>query len=83
MLAPASADAGAVTSGLVGRANIAYDMWGEAVSLAGRVQDVGDRPGIFVTDRVREAMADAMTFTENGTIETRTGTETVWELVRD
>ncbi len=78
----AGVDAGTVTSGLVGRANIAYDMWGEAVSLANRVQGVGGRPGVFVTDRVREVMADAMAFTESGSIETRAGTETVWELVQ-
>jgi class 3 adenylate cyclase len=78
----AGVDAGTVTSGLVGRANIAYDMWGEAVSLANRVQGVGGRPGIFVTAKVRETMADAMTFTEAGSVETRDGTETVWELVR-
>jgi class 3 adenylate cyclase len=79
----AGIDSGTVTSGLVGRANIAYDMWGEAVSLANRVQGVGGRPGIFVTSRVREVMADALTFAETGTIETRTGTETVWELVQE
>lgn len=77
----AGIDAGTVTSGIVGRATIAYDMWGEAVSLANRVQGSNSRPGVFVTDRVREAMADSVRFTEAGSVDTRSGTQQVWEIV--
>jgi class 3 adenylate cyclase len=79
----AGIDCGAVKSGVVGRASVAYDMWGEAVSLANRVQGSGGRPGIFVTDRVRKAMADSVPFAEAGTIDTHTGTESVWEIVQE
>lgn len=79
----AGVDAGTVTSGIVGRASLAYDMWGEAVSLANRVRGADGRPGIFVTGQVRDVMADAMAFTAAGSIETKAGTETVWELVQD
>jgi class 3 adenylate cyclase len=77
----AGIDAGPVTSGVVGRATIAYDMWGEAVSLANRVQALGGRSGIFVTDRVRTALADAIPVVEVGAIETRSGSQPVWEIV--
>lgn len=79
----AGIDSGSVKSGIVGRATVAYDMWGEAVSLANRVQGSGGRPGVFVTDRVRTAMADAVPFAEAGTIETHTGTQPVWEIVQE
>jgi class 3 adenylate cyclase len=79
----AGIDAGPVTSGVVGRATIAYDMWGEAVSLANRIQGVGGRPGIFVTDRVRVALADAIPVVEAGSVETRAGSQPVWEIVQE
>ena len=37
----AGVDTGTVTSGLVARTNLAYDLWGDAVSLAYRVRSVG------------------------------------------
>ena len=37
----AGVDSGTVTSGLVARTNLAYDLWGDAVSLAYRVRNVG------------------------------------------
>ncbi|MDF2441807.1 MAG: hypothetical protein JWR01_10 [Subtercola sp.] len=77
----AGIDSGPVTSGLVGRTTVAYDMWGEAVSLANSVQGAGGQAGIFVTDRVRVTMADSIAFTEAGVIETPSGTSPVWEIV--
>jgi class 3 adenylate cyclase len=79
----AGIDAGPVTSGVVGRATIAYDMWGEAVSLANRIQGVGGRPGIFITERVRVALADAVPVVEAGSVETRSGSQPVWEIVQE
>lgn len=73
-------DAGIVTSGLVGRTSMAYDMWGDAVSLANRVQTVSGQPGIFVSQRVRDRMQDTVTFESAGTIETRDGEQTVWRV---
>ncbi|MCU1476442.1 MAG: adenylate/guanylate cyclase protein [Subtercola sp.] len=71
-------DAGAVSSGLVGRASLAYDMWGDAVNLANRVQRVSGASGIFVSQTVRDQMRDAVTFTEAGTIEIDGVTQSVW-----
>jgi class 3 adenylate cyclase len=77
----AGIDSGPVTSGLVGRSSLAYDMWGEAVSLANSVQRTGGQAGIFVTDRVRTAMADSIGVAEAGSIQTATGSQPVWEVV--
>ncbi|MGK9147489.1 HAMP domain-containing protein [Plantibacter flavus] len=74
-------DAGIVTSGLVGRTSMAYDMWGDAVSLANRVQSVSGQPGIFVSERVRDRMQDTVTFEPAGTVETREGEQAVWRVV--
>lgn len=76
----AGIDSGPVTSGVVGRATIAYDMWGEAVSLARRAQYAGGRPGIFVTDRVKQALFDSVAIVQ---VETQTDAEPVWEIVQE
>ena len=41
----AGIDTGTVTSGLVGRSSLAYDMWGSAVDLAYQVQSGSPQPG--------------------------------------
>lgn len=74
-------DTGVVTSGLVGRTSLAYDMWGDAVSLANQVQSVSGRAGIFVSQRVRDRMQDTVTFEAAGTVETRGGPQAVWQVV--
>lgn len=74
-------DAGVVTSGLVGRTSLAYDMWGDAVSLANQVQSVSGTAGIFVSQRVRDRMQDTVAFEAAGTVETRGGPQAVWQVV--
>ena len=44
----AGIDTGTVTSGLVGRTTLAYDMWGSAVNLAYQVQSGSPQPGVYV-----------------------------------
>ncbi len=75
----AGIDSGAVSSGLVGRTSLAYDLWGQAVSLAYQVSGV-PQPGIYVTSQVYEAMRDTRTFVSAGQI-TVDGTEQpIWRL---
>lgn len=76
----AGIDTGAASSGLVGRSNVAYDLWGDAVSLAYRVQESDPTPGIFVTGRVYDRLRDSVEFREAGTIETQSGAQPVWRL---
>ena len=51
-------DTGTVTSGLVGRARVVYDMWGDAVNLAFRCRATRARPGIYITQRVADRLPD-------------------------
>lgn len=74
----AGVDTGVVSSGLVARTNMAYDLWGDAVSLAHRVRAVTGSPGIYVSEAVRERLQDAFEFDDVGTIEVRGSTQRVW-----
>lgn len=76
----AGIDTGPVTSGLIGRTSVMYDMWGDAVSLAFRLQDRHGESGIFVTERVRERLVGMQDFAPAGTVETQDGTQSVWKL---
>jgi class 3 adenylate cyclase len=75
----AGIDTGAVSSGLVGRTSLAYDLWGQAVNLAYQVSGV-PQPGIYVTTQVYEAMCDSRSFVPAGAV-TVDGTEQpIWRL---
>jgi class 3 adenylate cyclase len=76
----AGIDTGTVTSGLVGRSSIAYDMWGDAVSIANRVQALAGKPGVFISQRVRDKVGELPNMTEVGTIETKAGPQSVWQI---
>jgi class 3 adenylate cyclase len=76
----AGVDTGTVTSGLVGRSSIAYDMWGDAVNIANRVQSLVGAPGIFISQRVRDKLPESPNLTEVGTIETKDGPQAVWQV---
>lgn len=76
----AGVDTGTVTSGLVGRSTVVYDLWGDAVSLANQVQRIGGRAGIFVTGRIYDQTRDIQRYVAAGTIETSTGAQPVWRV---
>lgn len=76
----AGIDTGPVSSGLVGQRNRIYALWGEAVDLANRVQAATKTPGVFVSDRVHDAVVGIYPFTDAGTITGANGTEQVWRL---
>src|SRR6185312_2031526 len=59
---------GDVVSGLVGRSNLVYDMWGGAVSLAYQMHSGTPQLGIFVTSQVYETLRDVRHFTPAGRI---------------
>lgn len=73
-------DSGPVTSGLVGERSTVYALWGEAVDLAHRVREATRSAGIYVSDRVRDAVVGIYPLTEAGTITGSGGTEKVWRL---
>ena len=77
----AGVDTGTVTSGLVARTSLAYDLWGDAVNLAYRVRSVTGEPGIYVSQTVRDRTQELVTYVEAGTVEAQGRTETVWKVV--
>ncbi|MGH3581354.1 MAG: adenylate/guanylate cyclase domain-containing protein, partial [Mycobacterium sp.] len=76
----AGIDTGTVTSGLVGRSSLAYDMWGATVDLANQVQSGTSQPGVYVTAGVRDAVSDPNLFVAAGEIAVPSGSEPVWRL---
>lgn len=76
----AGIDVGTVTSGLVGARAVIYDLWGDAVSLAFRLQGGAPQAGVYVTQAVADAVADTVSFTDVGAIETKDGSVRVWRI---
>ena len=73
-------DTGTVTSGLVGRSSMVYDLWGDAVSLAFRLQGGATESGVFVTQRVVDKIPDSLPYSDAGVVETSTGWQRVWRV---
>ena len=76
----AGIDTGRVSSGLLGQAEPIFDMWGRAVNLAHRIKTTVPEPGIFVSSRVYDVLADTMTFTPAGSIDVNGVSEPIWRL---
>lgn len=76
----AGIDTGTVTSGLVGRSSLAYDMWGSAVDIANQVQSGSPQPGIYVTSRVYDVMRDSRQFVPAGEVGAGDDTEQIFRL---
>ncbi len=73
-------DTGTVTSGLVGRSSMVYDLWGDAVSLAFRLQGGATESGVFVTQRVVDKVPDSLPYSDSGVVETSGGWQRVWRV---
>lgn len=76
----AGIDLGEASSGLVGRAHMVYDLWGDAVNLAFRLQAERVESGIFVTDRLAEGLPATVRLVEAGVISTAEGEQKVWRV---
>ncbi|MFN3007182.1 adenylate/guanylate cyclase domain-containing protein [Mycolicibacterium wolinskyi] len=76
----AGIDTGTVSSGLIGRSSLAYDMWGSAVDLAYQVQSGAPQPGVYVTDSVHEATRDIRQFTAAGSVTVGSDDRPIWRL---
>jgi len=76
----AGIDTGKVSSGLVGRSSLAYDMWGSAVDLAYQVQSGSPQPGVYVTADVYDAMRDTRQFTPAGEVAVGGVAQPIWRL---
>jgi class 3 adenylate cyclase len=77
----AGIDTGTVSSGLVSRSSLAYDMWGAAVDLAYQVQSGTTQPGVYVSSNVYDAMRDSRQFTAAPELTVDGVATPVWRLV--
>ena len=59
---------GPVVAGVVGSKKFFFDVWGDAVNLASRMESTGVPGRIQVTSQVRDELADDFDFEERGTV---------------
>ena len=72
---------GPVMAGVIGADKFSYDVWGETVNLASRLESHGLPGEIQVTARVREALRENYRFEPRGAIEVKgVGTLETWFL---
>lgn len=76
----AGIDTGTVTSGLIGRAGLVYDLWGGAVQLASKMRRGVAQPGIYVSQEVYEATRDSRHYASAGTLPVGDRSEPTWRL---
>jgi class 3 adenylate cyclase len=71
--------AGPVTAGVIGQAKFAFDVWGDTVNTASRMEAVGTANRITVSDEVRRALGDAFSGPELVEVKGK-GLTQVWML---
>ncbi|GEM_PF-2138248 len=59
--------AGRLVAGVVGSTRFSYDLWGNTVNLASRMETMSPPGGIQVTDAVAQAAGDGFVFERHGT----------------
>ncbi len=62
-------DTGAVVAGVIGRRKFIYDLWGDTVNTASRMESQGVPDAIQTTARTYERLRDAYAFEPRGSIE--------------
>ena len=74
-------NSGPVVAGVIGRKKFIYDLWGEAVNLASRMESHGQRHAIQITRNTYELVKDAFDCQARGTIEVKgAGLVEVWHV---
>lgn len=62
-------ETGPVIAGVIGSTRFAYDLWGDTVNIASRMESHGLPGRIQVTSTVRDALVDSFLFEDRGTVE--------------
>jgi class 3 adenylate cyclase len=62
---------GPVVAGVIGRRKFIYDLWGDAVNLASRMESHGVAGEIHVSEEVHRRLADRYVFESRGTIQVK------------
>jgi adenylate cyclase len=62
-------NSGAGVAGVIGKRKFIYDLWGDAVNVASRMESQGVAGRVQVTEATRQRLADVFRLEERGTIE--------------
>ena len=62
-------DTGPVVAGVIGRHKFSYDLWGDTVNTASRMESQGVPGRIQVTERTQQRLRDRFRFERRGPIE--------------
>ncbi len=74
-------NSGPAIAGIVGRRKFLYDLWGDTVSMAGRMQRAGTAGTIKVTQVVKDALGDLHPFARAGDFDVPgRGAQAIWVL---
>lgn len=75
-------NSGAVVAGVIGKRKFIYDLWGDAVNVASRMESQGVAGRVQVTEATRWLLGNAFQFEERGTIPAKgTGMLHTWFLL--
>jgi adenylate cyclase len=64
-------DTGPVVAGVIGRRKFIYDLWGDTVNMASRMESQGVPGEIQVTSRARDRLVDAFELRPRGTVDVK------------